>query len=404
MGVDDDSEAVGVRLTKAVDDDLRIFASAQTTLSDTPMSTLDDMLGAGFSYRATDKLDVSGEYFSDGDRSGSRFGLGWRHRENSTSYINYVTEAGPLARSGVTLGQRTAITDRLRVYSEHRFDRSAKTNVEGDSYGIAFDFTEQWTLEADLLASDDSRGSVNTARDAFSLGSRYRADGINMVNRIELRQEEAAGSIEREQWVITNRLNMVVSNDWRLLVKADFAETDNKFSSVMDARYGEFDLGFAYRPADNNRFNGLAMVSYLYDLDPSDQTGGLYMDEKGVIVSLEGVYQLTERFKIGAKYADKQSEIRIDRAQGDFIEANTTLGIIRGRYHLVNKLDALVEYRRLEVKEFNDRRQGWLLGIDVQVSDNVSIGVGYNFTDFNDNLTQLSYESKGWFINTSAYF
>jgi hypothetical protein len=29
----------------------------------------------------------------------------------------------------------------------------------------------------------------------------------------------------------------------------------------------------------------------------------------------------------------------------------------------------------------------------------VKIGVGYNFTNYSDNLTDLSYRSKGWFLN-----
>jgi hypothetical protein len=29
----------------------------------------------------------------------------------------------------------------------------------------------------------------------------------------------------------------------------------------------------------------------------------------------------------------------------------------------------------------------------------VKLGVGYNFTSYSDNLTDLSYRSHGWFIN-----
>jgi hypothetical protein len=28
------------------------------------------------------------------------------------------------------------------------------------------------------------------------------------------------------------------------------------------------------------------------------------------------------------------------------------------------------------------------------------VGVGYNFTDFSDDLTNLDYQNSGWFINT----
>jgi hypothetical protein len=47
---------------------------------------------------------------------------------------------------------------------------------------------------------------------------------------------------------------------------------------------------------------------------------------------------------------------------------------------------------------------GFLVGVYRHINDNFKIGVGYNFTDFSDNLTDLSYSSYGWFINAIASF
>ncbi|MBT5205132.1 MAG: hypothetical protein HOL98_16860, partial [Gammaproteobacteria bacterium] len=113
-------------------------------------------------------------------------------------------------------------------------------------------------------------------------------------------------------------------------------------------------------------------------------------------------YQLSARLKIGGKFAWKRSSIRLDRDSDDFVKATTTLAIARLRYHLVWKLDALAEYRRLEVDEVGDQKQGVLLGVDFQLGTNFGIGIGYNFTDFNDRLTTLDYESKGWFLNLNG--
>jgi hypothetical protein len=32
------------------------------------------------------------------------------------------------------------------------------------------------------------------------------------------------------------------------------------------------------------------------------------------------------------------------------------------------------------------------------------VGLGHNFTDFSDNLTDLSYRSRGWFLNMLGKF
>jgi hypothetical protein len=39
------------------------------------------------------------------------------------------------------------------------------------------------------------------------------------------------------------------------------------------------------------------------------------------------------------------------------------------------------------------------LAIYRHLGDNVKLGAGYNFTNFSDDLTDLSYKSQGVFIN-----
>jgi hypothetical protein len=34
----------------------------------------------------------------------------------------------------------------------------------------------------------------------------------------------------------------------------------------------------------------------------------------------------------------------------------------------------------------------------------VKLGVGYNFTDFSDDLGDLSYDERGWFVNLIGKF
>ena len=45
------------------------------------------------------------------------------------------------------------------------------------------------------------------------------------------------------------------------------------------------------------------------------------------------------------------------------------------------------------------KKSGGLLAVYRHIGDNLKVGVGYNFTDFDDDLTSNDYDSKGWFIN-----
>ena len=49
-------------------------------------------------------------------------------------------------------------------------------------------------------------------------------------------------------------------------------------------------------------------------------------------------------------------------------------------------------------------RSGLLAAAYRHVGLHVKIGVGYNFTDFSDDLTDLSYRSRGPFLNVLSTF
>jgi hypothetical protein len=80
------------------------------------------------------------------------------------------------------------------------------------------------------------------------------------------------------------------------------------------------------------------------------------------------------------------------------------LWILRGDILFPRGWDALVELGRLALRETDDSNTGVLLGAYRHWGDNLKIGAGYNFTDYSDNLTDVSYRSRGFFINTIAKF
>ena len=53
----------------------------------------------------------------------------------------------------------------------------------------------------------------------------------------------------------------------------------------------------------------------------------------------------------------------------------------------------------LDLTDLDERRSGALVTLSRYLGDHFKVGVGYNFTDFSDDLTDLSYEHHGWFLN-----
>ena len=52
--------------------------------------------------------------------------------------------------------------------------------------------------------------------------------------------------------------------------------------------------------------------------------------------------------------------------------------------------------------DLNESRSGFLAAVSRYLGDNVKVGLGYNFTDFSDNLTDLSFDHQGVFLNVTG--
>jgi hypothetical protein len=122
-------------------------------------------------------------------------------------------------------------------------------------------------------------------------------------------------------------------------------------------------------------------------------------DQESNVLSFEGIYDITRRWEVGGKLAWRESSIRTDRATGDWISNDAMLAAVRARYHIVKNWDAMAEYHWLNSEDSQSTRSGAMLAAYRHIGDNLKVGVGYNFTDFDDDLTSFDYDTKGWFIN-----
>ena len=73
------------------------------------------------------------------------------------------------------------------------------------------------------------------------------------------------------------------------------------------------------------------------------------------------------------------------------------------RYGITTPWHVLAEYRWLSARNAGVR-QGWLVGVERDITDNFRIGAGYNFTDFSNNLTNFDYNHRGWYLNITGRY
>ena len=117
------------------------------------------------------------------------------------------------------------------------------------------------------------------------------------------------------------------------------------------------------------------------------------------IMSFDAIYDLTQRWSIGGKYAYRLGQVAQDRLNPEFFDSRASLYVLRADWHFTHRWDALLEQRLLDLPDAQDQRSGALFALYRHIGENIKVGVGYNFTDFSDDLTNLNYNSQGVFVN-----
>ena len=119
---------------------------------------------------------------------------------------------------------------------------------------------------------------------------------------------------------------------------------------------------------------------------------------------MDAAYDLTPSWTIGGKYAYRFGELSLDRENPEFFDSDASLYIVRVDWHFTHRWDVLMEGRMLDLPDAGDSRSGLLFAVYRHFDSHIKLGVGYNFTDFSDDLTDLDYDSQGLFINAIGKF
>ncbi|MGI9404886.1 MAG: TonB-dependent receptor, partial [Hyphomicrobiaceae bacterium] len=127
-------------------------------------------------------------------------------------------------------------------------------------------------------------------------------------------------------------------------------------------------------------------------------------EQRSHVLSSDVTYDLNEYVSVGAKYGFRIGEVSTTRSSADFIRSSAHLGILRADMHIVKNWDALVEGRVLHTPEVKATDYGALFAVYRHVGENLKVGLGYNFGRFSDDITDLTHDDDGIFVNAIGKF
>ncbi|UZW60052.1 hypothetical protein [Lysobacter enzymogenes] len=409
-GLDADGVLAALQYKQRIGTQLELFATVQKTVDDDDGRYADnDLVTVGGKYLFGELSSVGAE-ISSGDRGdAAKLDAEYRLTPDHSIYGAYTystdtSDYDPLfddrLNTGWTLGQRWRLSNQVNLFNESVFLKAPNQSGLGHTFGMDFYPGEGWNLGFALTKSTLEREAElgNVQRRGASLtGGRSSLD-TQWQSKLEWRRD--SGAEQREQWTSTNRFLHKFDDSFRIAGRLNYSQTRDKLNVQAGAKFVEGNLGFAWRPYNSTRWALLGKYTYLYDVSSLQQVGPdiATYDQRTQVLSFEGVYNPNQRWEFAGKLARREGEVRFGRLEGEWADSATTFGAVQARYRVREVWHGLAEYRWLDVRD-GGTRTGLLLGVDRDLGKNFRVGVGYNFTEFSDDLTNFDYDHRGWFLN-----
>ncbi|HLD56301.1 MAG TPA: hypothetical protein VJA00_01655, partial [Candidatus Omnitrophota bacterium] len=381
-----------------------------------------NQFGGGVRYQVTKNLFAFIEEMVGAAGDSTYFGFEQSH-DRTRSYANLqMSNRGiGLPTLATTIGNSFALTENSRIFSERQ--RSMYQGVDGFADILGYDgrMGDHWDfqgkierrrLDADRSRPIDSFTQLSLAPNNTSnvvSGAVGYANGKKLRARIALELRRDQDMPHLVQWVSRDSLEYKFNPDLSYLGKVDIGKSRFLDPDNTSANFLNLSTGFAYRPVAHDRLNALTRYSYLKNIANDAQfNGGLFSgvtaDETAHVVAIDIAYDLYRWMGLVDKFAYKSSILNSNLA--DEIILHNFLFVQRLNFHVTRKWDIAAEYRALwQLDGARTLKHGPLFEVDRELYDYVRLGLGYNFTDFSDDLRKPSnFRSHGPFMRLTGKF
>ncbi len=349
---------------------------------------------------------------------GGRALIAYADDANNSSYFGYELDAGRAIDEGISrsdnggkyvLGGRQQLNGDIALTAENTYDIFGTSRSLTGAYGVEYQRSDflAYTAGFEVGQTEDSiNGDFD--RRALSFGVRFEDDNTTARARIEVRRDEATDGSTREDvdaiYVVTD-LRHKFDETQRVVISIDAAQTEADTDSSLAGDVIDASLGYAYRPIDNERLNVLTRYRYFYDSFGQSVDGeiGAGPVQESSVISIEGSYDITQEWTIGAKIGGRSTQSAAT-SDAEFTDNDAWLAVVNARYNLIREWDVLIEARMFEAVDAGFTETGALAAAYRQFGANAQVGVGYNFGNFSDDLTDLTFDDEGVFINLVAQF
>lgn len=399
-------------------------------------------LRAGLDWKATKQWQLSAEAEAGNDRitnaQVSRWMLGSDYRFNDSlrGVVRYERADGLGSAMSLNQGDKSEVLSaglradvgtQTQVYSEYRLRDAASGETlaardmqlaSGIRRGVAIAPGVQLSGNAEYLKIFEGDG-----REAYALGVGLDHTGNalwKLSTRFDWRHimDSAAmpGDQSEDQYAWTISFAHKLNRDWTYLVRNYLLYSDYRADTLGNPRgdtlQNRFQMGFAWRPVDDNRWNALARYEYrtswddsIAPLAPGDTAAlGVGDHYRAHILSLVGDYHPSRPWWLTGRLAAMAREDRIPET-GATDSFNAYLVGARLTYDYSKRWDISGLASQLYAQQGGNTQTALGAELGYLIQPNLRIGLGYNATGFTaPELSGADYTQQGWFLRLSFKF
>jgi predicted porin len=316
------------------------------------------------------------------------------------------------AEGNTIAGVKTRLSDSTSVYLEERYRGGDWTSGLTHATGISLAPTQRLNLAAstDIGTLRDRQTGAETARRAAGFRVGYGFDTVQLSSGIEFRSDETEAPdttlSTRETWLFRNNFKYQINPASRLIGKLNHSDSVSSLGQFFDGGYTEAVVGYAFRPVRHDRLNTLLKYTYFYNVPTTEQItlrdAAAEFIQKSQVAAVDLTYDLTRRWSIGGKFAHRRGELSLDRDNPQFFDNTADLYVVRADFRFKENWEGVIEGRLLDLPDVSDRKTGTLIVVSRSLGNHLKVGAGYNFAEFSDDLTDLSFDHGGVFLNMTG--
>lgn len=415
-GATDARTDLALRLTRQFGEAGSVYVYGQSTVQNDGLND-NNRAGIGFEQTYQNGFSLSAD-ISDGTTGiGATAKIGHDDGNGNTAYFGYERDPSLTNGTGVSqhdaghfvMGGKRQVTEKTSTYAESTLNLFGDTREQTATYGINVAATESLNFGGSYTqgrVTDPNNGDLS--RDAISLSASFEQNDLSARARLEYRKDQelaTSGRLDTDTLLISTDALWKIDDSQRLLFGLTSSRTKAESDSFIGGTFTEASFGYAYRPTQGGRSNILASYRYLYDTygQTVDGVAGDGPVQESHILNLEGNYALNQEWTLGGKLGYRGSLSAPEKGSA-MVQNDAVLAVANARFHLLKDWDVLLEARHFTAIDAGFDETGGLAAAYKQVGKNLTVGLGYNFTSFSDDLADLTYDDEGVFLNIVAAY